>query len=270
MINWLLSPKVQALTTVAALILTVVALIFAAWVYISQKSASSLSLQLTSNTRLVSSSSPVTDKLDIFFDGESIDELWLLSFRLMNDGDVPITPTDFIEPLKITQSAGRILEVRHGETVPVNLRFSFLMESNHETVLERMLLNPGNSIVFSLISTGSANTVGVTSRIVGTDDVRLASGIVSTESSDPLNLVDTGLGMAVLGGIILGLVVFNKYYKRRRRERRIERFRFVVEGYFEPEGPIQTQEAFQKLLDEYGGSVAEQLLITESKSVKDS
>lgn len=79
----------------------------------------SLALILKSNSNLVSTSGIERDRLSIFWDGRPVDELWVASIQLINDGNQAFGPEDSNTIVEAVQVAigleltrGEILEAR--------------------------------------------------------------------------------------------------------------------------------------------------------------
>lgn len=108
--------------------------------------------------------------------------------RVINTGRVPILPDDFERPVVLSVPGCQILDASIADTKPPSIHPRAAID-NGEIVLFPLLLNPGDSITFEVISTfvGFRQLVCIDGRIAGVKNIRrlgrrlgcVVSGLVS-------------------------------------------------------------------------------------------
>jgi hypothetical protein len=179
MLVWFRKHNLALLLFVLAIALTVVI-----WKWPDLLEETSLSLQLTSNTNLVSPEANQSGKIEVQFEGLAVPELWLGSFRLVNDGDVPIRREDFDQPIRLVHREANILELRLGMNEPPNLS-PYIYVGLNSIEIQPLLLNPGDSVGFSLITTKSMASAVPSVRIAGIKEINFISQVSIPGSEHP-------------------------------------------------------------------------------------
>lgn len=149
----------------------------------------SLTLHVTSTTDLVSSDISNSDKISILFDNQPMNELWLTSFRIVNDGDTPIRSDDFDEPITFRVEGGNILEVRSGSLQKL------IREDDKSIEVLPQLFNPGDSLYFSLITDTSITDVRARVRIAGLAEIKIVKLLLTDELPEEITFYE-GLAIA--------------------------------------------------------------------------
>ncbi|MCH8868474.1 MAG: hypothetical protein IIC85_02070 [Chloroflexi bacterium] len=186
--------------------LAILTMVLAVMLFWFQRQVTSMELQLTGVTNLVSPDASDSERIVIQFDGRPVPELWIASFRLINNGNTPIRRSDFDAPVKLTLDEADILEVRTSAVAEVKL-----IDSHHVELPPR-LFNPGDFIEFSLIANGSLELLTPSSRIAGVRRLELTT----IEAPRPPSLRRTvgiwasGISMAL---ILIALYVLYRMYR---------------------------------------------------------
>lgn len=110
--------------------------------------------------------SDVTIVMDYLFEnsnynirGENLDNLFITGYKITNSHSMPITPEDFIEPLKYTTLDGwSVVDIDTVGTQPNNLNIEWEKTSPRACEMVPTLLNPGDSFnILILLSNESYN-----------------------------------------------------------------------------------------------------------------
>jgi hypothetical protein len=137
-----------------------------AWDHYRSKTA--LELQEVESSVLIDSSSTL-DKLEVLYDGKHTTRIYRLRFALINTGRTPLRQEDLVVPPEIRFAPGvTILDSREERTIPPELTATTSMD----TVARRIrigfpLLNPGDAVEFSVLTTGGEPAYSAAARIVG-------------------------------------------------------------------------------------------------------
>lgn len=133
--------------------LAILTMVLAVMLFWFQRQVTSMELQLTGVTNLVSPDASDSERIVIQFDGRPVPELWLASFRLVNNGNTPIRRSDFDMPIILTLTDAEILETR--SATPDSVRF---VDGHNAEILPR-LFNPGDALELSIIADSSMESL---------------------------------------------------------------------------------------------------------------
>lgn len=233
--SWVRSNAISLISLLVALI----AIGLAVWFFFLQEEATSLTLQITSHTNLVSPEARGSDKVTVLFEDREIPELWLATFRLLNDGDVPVRPDDFAEAIKMVLGSGEIAEILNGDTVPSGLRAKFTLAGVNEVHSAPLLLNKGDSVTFSLFATESMERLSVTSRIAGVPEIKLVS-LADQDVGDKVLVRNQAwfLVGVIFMSVVTSAVLFMRISRMQAREDRLTRIldQLIERSYPAPTG----------------------------------
>ncbi len=142
--------------------------------------------------------------LTVLYEGRRIEDLWLVTVEVENSGNLPILPTDYERPLKITFEAGaEVLRADVTGTTPAGID-AVPSVAGGEVKLEPVLLNPGDLASLSVLFTGTGQAPSVEGRVVGVGQVEeKAKG-----KRPPARLLITGslLALLCLGFLAFGVI----------------------------------------------------------------
>lgn len=168
------------------------------WIYWLQRQAKELAFGLISSHRLVAVADEVSSRVTVQLDGKPIKNLHLLVYGLKNSGHRAISAGDFERPLTIHFSEGYVVSSELVCQFPKNLGAT-LEGSDRSVRLEPLLLNSGDHLLIQvLLSAPVPSHASVDARIV---DV---ASLVAINSS-PLLPPFFRSGMPLLIAISVGL-----------------------------------------------------------------
>lgn len=118
-----------------------------------------LSYGVVARTALLSTTRPVSERLEIRFEDEAVHDVHLAIVTLLNSGNAAIDVTDYREgPLRLRLadlspgSVARLLTVEVLDTIPEGLRSSVAtMINENRAEIQPLLLNPGDAVVLQMI-----------------------------------------------------------------------------------------------------------------------
>ncbi len=165
--GWLKDPLWQSLGAFSAFGALVAAII---GIYV-QRRRKALSYDVVANTRLLSMEEEIGGSLQILFQGTSVTKVRLVSVRLENTGNVPVLPSDFIEPIGIRlKGGGRILTADVAEANPKNVRPEVQLSSALVSI-KPILLNRRDFFVVKMIAAECDGDLEVDARIAGVKSI---------------------------------------------------------------------------------------------------
>ena len=126
----------------------------------------------------------IKGRIQITFEGKPIQNLSLLVLRIVNDGTIPVTSSDFEEPLSFSFGDDAIiLSAEITDVVPRTLKPTLDVDKNH-IVLRPLLLNSRDTVSIKLLFTQYAGSIQPYGRIVGVNEVTKVSEAQSLRLDD--------------------------------------------------------------------------------------
>lgn len=130
-------------------------------------SAKAISLEVISVTSLDPNPVQRLRGLEFTLEGEPISKPYLSVLEIRNTGTKPVIASDFETQLEIIATPPvSVLRVELNESAPPDLQPS-LSISEAKLLIQPLLLNPGDSIRLSVLTTGGQPTFSARSRIAG-------------------------------------------------------------------------------------------------------
>jgi hypothetical protein len=119
------------------------------------------------------------DRLTLSLDGKAVQGLSTFELALFNDGNVPILPSDYAEPVRIElEGSSKVLAVAIADSHPPNLGVSIEADGQFFTV-SPILLNPGDEYVVQFLvdkpHRDHFTLPSVRGRIVGVTEIKRRS-----------------------------------------------------------------------------------------------
>ena len=132
-----------------------------------RKSSKVLAYSQTLTTALINSSHIFSDRLQVYLDGELINDPWLTAVFAYNPGYIPITKEDYDDGMLILASDPpiKIIAVFGFESYPETVKP--IWDVQESTVIFRpFLLNPGDSFSIGILTDGKTRMM-IQGRIIG-------------------------------------------------------------------------------------------------------
>jgi len=158
------------------------------WLWRADHQARSLQLRLTSQTSLEPDVPKTISGLKLSLDGAAIDQPFLSVLELANDGDRPISATDYEDSIQILMSEGvRLIRAQVIDVQPKDLQPKFSGNGGN-LLISPLLLNPGDTITFAVITARGKPSFKVRTRIAGIQSVSVVSDDRATRRSSATSL----------------------------------------------------------------------------------
>lgn len=144
-------------------------------IYFLQKSKKRLAYEVVSNTQLVGVKTEVQNKIKIYYENKLVENVYLVSIRLINSGNQPISIDDFARPINIQLGSNtKILTCEVLEQNPKDLDVSILkMQNSFE--IQPLLLNPNDSLTLSILLSDYREELEVSARVKGVRNIETYS-----------------------------------------------------------------------------------------------
>ena len=153
-------------------ILAIVAILVSVFVFIYQRRRKAISYEITSWTPIFSIQDLEEEKLQLTYEGQIVNDVYLIILRIVNSGNQPILPDDYEKPIEIKFQAGsRILSAETVETKPKDLQMSVDIEDNNYAVLRPVLFNSKEEVVTKMLVSSPAEEVKISYRIAGVGSI---------------------------------------------------------------------------------------------------
>lgn len=173
-------------------------------VYVLQKQKKCLSYDLKSKTKLITIHDERIGNLQIFFDGEPVDNAHIFIVVLFNSGNTPISSADYEKFLEIVFSEqAEILSADVIEKTPSDLAVTFEVARNLIR-LNPTLLNSGDAVTFKFLTREDSSDPVVSGRIVGVSKITKSAFISDQER---LILTKAFISLTALLVVAIGVVI---------------------------------------------------------------
>jgi glycerol uptake facilitator-like aquaporin len=150
----------------ATLLAAIIGAVVAYWIYRGQ-TRKELSYEVITLTPILSVREEVKDRIQVLFNNKNISNVQLAILRVWNSGNIPITSSDYVEPISFGfGEKAEILDADILETIPNFIKVSIRQVSNN-VVLEPILLNSKESIKFKVLLTQPSDDINLKTRIIG-------------------------------------------------------------------------------------------------------
>lgn len=113
---------------------------------------------------------PVSSQIKLSFKGKDISKGTFITLLLKNTGKIPIKKEDFDTPIKIETSGGNVLASQLVDSYPAGINLQ-LSQSGGQTIIQPLLINPGDIFILKLFSDNDIKVQGVSARILGISNI---------------------------------------------------------------------------------------------------
>jgi len=202
MLDFLKNPVVQAVGTFLGAVLAVVSILLAIFLYLRSRQRKSLSYEVLSQYPLISVNDEIKGRLKILLDDISVKDVHLLIIKLINNGNVAITASDYERPLNLNFAGDAvIISADVVESNPKNLTPT-ITKSNKNVTLNPILINPNEFFTLKILVTGYNSSFSVDDRIAG----------VHVRPIRQLSIVSIAPTAGVIGAVISLITALVTFY----------------------------------------------------------
>lgn len=142
-------------------------------IYFLQKSKRRLAYEVVSNAQLVGVKSEVQNKIKIYYENKLVENVHLVSIRIINSGNQPISIDDFARPISI--QLGSNTNILTSEVLglnPKDLDVSILKMQN-SVEIQPLLLNPNDSLTLNILISDYRGGLEVSARVRGISNIEI-------------------------------------------------------------------------------------------------
>jgi hypothetical protein len=183
--NALRDPLWQFVGVIVAIVSIAIVIFFS----IRQRNRKALSFKIISSTPVLSVSEGVQGKLRILYEDKEVQEVQLVVISMTNSGNLPIIENDYSQPIEVSFGDGKLLTVELMEVTPKDLDVVATIK-NEKVVLNKALLNQGDSFIIRALIADFKNIINVKGRIVGVKEI--------AKQVEPRNLRNAALGVGIM------------------------------------------------------------------------
>ena len=187
---------------VATIVLGILGVTVSLIIYYRQRTKKLLSCELLTNSPVVSVTDVMKDRIKITLDGMEVSDIRLVVLRVINDGNLPIQPSQFEGAVLISLGEGTtILSFEVLEKQPENLSPYISSQSSDSAnlLIKPLLLNVGDWFTIRLLATGFRSRVAVDARVSGIKQIAVQPAYLTLSAPDLLWLL-------ALGGVLVALL----------------------------------------------------------------
>lgn len=188
------------------------------WLWQADQSSKSLSIKLATKISIQPKEQGPISGIEISVNGARLVNPHLVVFEIRNNGSKPIPATDFESPIQVNPgSETKLVRANITETIPKDIDVSLATDSQGIT-LKPTLLNPGDFVSVTAITSGDSPTFQSKVRIIGVSNVVLEDGTTKKPNKIKLALLLLGSLLSMTGAWLVsdGVVKTNGVFLRRR------------------------------------------------------
>lgn len=142
--------------------------------YLAARRAKRIAIDVVGLIPLVRARPEVAQRLALQFDGQNVTDAHVALIRVRNAGQVPIPASDYERPLAINVNAkARVIAALVNDAQPLALQPSLTTESQR-AILQPLLLNAGDMLTLTIVTSGAPAPITVDGRIVGVKAIGVA------------------------------------------------------------------------------------------------
>lgn len=146
------------------------AIVVPVYLWLADFSAKAITVRLESSATLGLPADSSIHDLQIFVNGSKIGSPYVSTLTLTNTGSKPIQSSDFETPLELrTLNDSKLVTAQVSRTDPADIPVGISVEDSRSKI-QPFLMNPGDKVIFSLVSTGPLN-LAVHARIAGVREI---------------------------------------------------------------------------------------------------
>ncbi len=160
------SDRIKRYLEISAALAAIVGLVAAVYFPIRGEKHKAVELRYLAKLSLVSPEATTSGKVKVAYDNRVVENPTKLSARLGNSGDLPIEAKDIEQPLVLLFEGVRILNAEITERSPGDIRAA-VQYTDKTVTLEHGLLNPGDYLLFEILSDGDKGWPKPQVRIAG-------------------------------------------------------------------------------------------------------
>lgn len=155
----------------------IIAAIIAIWIYLLQRKTKRLSYNILASNELLTASEEIRGRIKILFDKKTVQNVHLLVLQITNDGNVPILPSDFYEPIKISFRDGtKILGAEITSHFPDSFQPELLIDGNSLSIVPT-LINSRDALNIKFLLSQYSNGMKIGGRIAGIKQITAGNAI---------------------------------------------------------------------------------------------
>ncbi len=158
---------------VLPLVATVAGVLVPVWLWQTDLSAKSVALRVISATELRPEGTAKLDGIQLSVDGRPIERPFISVIELESTGSRPIQSSDFEAPIEVLVKApATLLKAQITRVTPVDLK-PLLTVGSDKVVVSPLLLNPGDQVQVTILTSGPTPEFGARSRIAGVSSLTI-------------------------------------------------------------------------------------------------
>ncbi|MES2046816.1 MAG: hypothetical protein V4447_00330 [Pseudomonadota bacterium] len=183
------------------LLITVAGVAVPVWLWQADQSSKSISIKLATRISIQPKEQGSASGIEISVDGSRLENPHLVVFEIRNNGSKPIPAADFESPVQITvASTTSLIRASITSKTPKDID-TILISGRQGMSLKPTLLNPGDTISITAITSGASPTFESKARVIGISNVVLEDGTAKKPNKIEIAFL--------LFGSILSLVSFS-------------------------------------------------------------
>ena len=175
-------------------------------VFFRSKPVKELQIILDSSTPLVDVKPEASQDIEIYYQGQQVQNIYLIQLSIKNTGNQPIVESDYSKNLLLMlNTEAKIVDASKVSSEPPNIEPSIVISSRNYVEFSPFLMNPGDILTVKILAiapTNSSMDVKVDGRIAGVKELE----IIAKSDITPLNITYITAIIGTVTALLSGLV----------------------------------------------------------------
>jgi len=151
-------------------LIAILSIIITTVFFIKGRKKKSLSYEILTVIPLLDVNPNVQDKVKISYEGKNVKQVHLIAMYITNDGNFPITESDYVRSLSLSFGSGKVLSAEIVDSNPPELSAALTIKED-KVLFTKTLLNEGDSFTVRILVAQFTGTAKLDGRIVGVKEV---------------------------------------------------------------------------------------------------
>ncbi len=186
-------------------IIALIAIGVAFFIYYLQRQRKTLAFQIITNTPVLTVSEQVEGKLKVLYENTPVNNAQLVIVKLINNGNLPITRNDYERKLSfIFGNKSNVLSSEIIATKPKGLGASLSFELNR-IIIEPLLMKHGDHVIIKTVIGNFSGKIEIDARVVGVNNILQIKDSFFKRNVNFFLGMATGLIIPLMGLFAMGI-----------------------------------------------------------------
>ena len=190
------------LGVIGTIVGAIIGAVIAYFIFRKQTTKKLVTYQVVSNAPIANLNKTLQNTVTIQINGQPVNDARQVVLRLRNQGNAVVKDDDYDKPLKFVFTGSKVVGSDILETAPPEIKNSinistFIQMGADSAEIEKILLNPKDSISFTILLEGDYHQLDVSGRLIGGQIIKYVENEFNKKLIDIM--VETAVAVATRG-----------------------------------------------------------------------